>query len=94
MATKLTRTLKRLWSIYRKKPHIFIGEYGQLTKSNHHYSVGFHSRSGMCGALIFKATDAGHAEATMYAKTYANILGLPIIDQRTRADKVAETSNG
>lgn len=82
MDIKLVKTLKRLWSIYRKKPHIVISEYGQLTNSNHHYSVGFHSRSGMCGALTFKATDAGYAEATMYAKTYANILGMPIIDQR------------
>lgn len=74
--------VRRLLRIYRQKPHIVIGEYGQLTASNHRVSVGFHSRTGTCGALTFPATDAGRAEAKMYADTYAHILGLPIVDQR------------
>lgn len=84
------RTLKRLWRIYRQKPHIHVGEYGQLTPNNHRISVGFHSRTGMCGALDFPADEAGHAKATSYAKSYARITGLPIIDARPEPEIVAE----
>lgn len=76
------RTLQRLWRIYRQKPHIHISESGQRTVKNHTINVGFHSRTGMCGALSFPATDSGNAQATSYAKTYAHITGFPVIDRR------------
>lgn len=82
------RTLKRLWRINHLKPHIVIGEFGRLTKSPK-VTVGFHSKGGMCGALCFPADDAGHARATMDARTYAHITGLPIIDRRAKPEIVS-----
>jgi hypothetical protein len=79
------RTLKRLWRIFLQKPYIAIGEYGQLT-DRPKVSVGFHSTRGMCGALTFAADDAGHASASSYARTYAHITGLPIVDRRAKPE--------
>jgi len=74
-------TLKRLWRIRRLRPFIDITESGQATDSPKVH-VGFNSRTGMCGALTFPATDSGHARASSYARHYANILGLPVADRR------------
>ena len=78
-------TIRRLWRIYRKRPHIEISEYGQATAANHHVAVGIHSNTGMMGlGLDFPADDVGHAKAEFYARSLNNITGLPVIDNRER----------
>ena len=74
-------TLKQLWRIRRLAPRIVIFEYG-AGAAEPKVTVGFGGLKGVCAARTYDADASGHAKATVDAKIYSKITGLPVIDQR------------
>jgi hypothetical protein len=81
--------LIRLWRVVRLQPYVFIVESGTLA-TNRRIHVGFHGRTGICEALTLRATELDHARATLYARSCAQVTGLPIVDRRAASIVLAQ----
>ena len=61
--------------------HVVLSKSGQLT-ARPHVHVSVQSRRGAAGIMTEPDTEQGNAKVEMYGRTYAHILGIPLIDRR------------
>lgn len=73
--------LKRLWTVWKRRPVVDIVQHGQLTPRPQ-VTVGLASRGGLISLYTYPDDDAGNAHASMNGQSVAHILGLHLNDRR------------